>query len=153
MAAFMFPLFFPEGFTVDKLIRPLIGISLFASAYIAEVVRGGLQAIPKGQYEAAASLGMNYWKTTLLIVLPQALKISIPSLVNISIGLFKDTTLVSIISMFDFLGIIQAASQDPKWLGYATEGYLFAALIYFIFCFSMSRYSVHLEKKLKTDHH
>lgn len=152
MAAFMIPLFLPEDMSFDKLLRPLIGITLFASAYIAEVVRGGLQAIPKGQFEAAASLGMSYWKTTLLIILPQALKMVIPGIVNISIGLFKDTTLVIIIGLFDFLGAIQSAAQDPTWLGFLTEGYVFAALVYFIFCFTMSRYSVHLERKLQTDH-
>lgn len=152
MAAFMIPLFLPEETKFDNLLRALIGITLFASAYIAEVVRGGLQAIPKGQYEAAASLSMSYWKMTLLIILPQALKMVIPGIVNISIGLFKDTTLVIIIGLFDFLNAIQSASKDSEWLGYLTEGYVFAALVYFIFCFSMSRYSVHLERKLQTDH-
>ncbi len=152
MSSVMFPLFLPEGWNFDKLLRALIGITLFASAYMAEVVRGGLQAIPKGQTEAAQSLGMSYWKITGLIVLPQALKIVIPGIVNTFIGLFKDTTLVLIIGLFDFLGIIQAASQDAKWLGYHTEGYVFAALIYFIFCFAMSRYSMYLENKLHTGH-
>ncbi|PID66626.1 MAG: amino acid ABC transporter permease [Gammaproteobacteria bacterium] len=152
MSSVMFPLFLPEGWNFDKLLRALIGITLFASAYMAEVVRGGLQAIPKGQVEAAQSLGMNYWKTMGFIVLPQALKIVIPGIVNTFIGLFKDTTLVLIIGLFDFLGIIQAASQDPKWLGYHTEGYVFAAVVYFIFCFSMSRYSMYLEHKLHTGH-
>lgn len=152
MSSVMFPLFLPEGVNFDKLLRALIGIALFASAYMAEVIRGGLQAIPKGQTEAAQSLGLSYWKTMGFIVLPQALKIVIPGIVNTFIGLFKDTTLVLIIGLFDFLGIIQAASQDPKWLGYHTEGYVFAAVVYFIFCFGMSRYSIHLENKLHTGH-
>ncbi|PIE45409.1 MAG: amino acid ABC transporter permease [Gammaproteobacteria bacterium] len=152
MSSVMFPLFLPEGVNFDKLLRALIGIALFSSAYMAEVVRGGLQAIPKGQTEAAQSLGLSFWKTMSFIILPQALKIVIPGIVNTFIGLFKDTTLVLIIGLFDFLGIIQAASQDPKWLGYHTEGYVFAALVYFIFCFSMSRYSMYLERKLHTGH-
>lgn len=152
MSSVMFPLFLPEGWNFDKLLRALIGITLFSSAYMAEVIRGGLQAIPQGQTEAAQSLGMTYWKTTIFIVLPQALKIVIPGIVNTFIGLFKDTTLVLIIGLFDFLGIIQAASQDAKWLGYHTEGYVFAAVVYFIFCFGMSRYSIHLENKLHTGH-
>lgn len=152
MSSVMFPLFLPEGVNFDKLLRALIGIALFSSAYMAEVIRGGLQAIPKGQTEAAQSLGLSYWKTMGFIVLPQALKIVIPGIVNTFIGLFKDTTLVLIIGLFDFLGIIQAASQDPKWLGYHTEGYVFAAVVYFIFCFGMSRYSIYLENKLHTGH-
>lgn len=152
MSSVMFPLFMPEGVSFDKLLRALLGIALFSSAYMAEVVRGGLQAIPKGQIEAAQSLGLNYPKTMIFIVLPQALKVVIPGIVNTFIGLFKDTTLVLIIGLFDFLGIIQAASQDPKWLGYHTEGYVFAALVYFLFCFGMSRYSMHLERKLHTGH-
>lgn len=152
MSSVMFPLFLPEGVNFDKLLRALIGIALFASAYMAEVIRGGLQAIPKGQTEAAQSLGLNYWKTMILIILPQALKIVIPGIVNTFIGLFKDTTLVLIIGLFDFLGIIQAASQDPKWLGYHTEGYVFAAVVYWCCCFSMSRYSIYLENKLHTGH-
>lgn len=152
MSSVMFPLFLPDGVNFDKLLRALIGIALFASAYMAEVVRGGLQAIPKGQIEAAQSLGLSYPKTMTFIVLPQALKIVIPGIVNTFIGLFKDTTLVLIIGLFDFLGIIQAASQDPKWLGYHTEGYVFAATVYFVFCFGMSRYSMYLENKLHTGH-
>lgn len=152
MSSVMFPLFLPEGVNFDKLLRALIGIALFASAYMAEVVRGGLQAIPKGQTEAAQSLALSYPQTMIFIVLPQALKIVIPGIVNTFIGLFKDTTLVLIIGLFDFLGIIQSASQDPKWLGYHTEGYVFAAVVYFIFCFGMSRYSMYLENKLHTGH-
>lgn len=149
MASVMLPLFFPEGVNLDKLLRALIGIVLFQSAYMAEVVRGGLQAIDKGQYEAAEALGFGYWKSTLLIILPQALKLSIPGIVNTFIGLFKDTTLVLIIGLFDLLAVVQAAFTDPQWLAYSVEGYVFVAAIYWIFCFSMSRYSQHLEGKLK----
>jgi len=152
MASVMLPLFLPEGVNFDKLLRALIGIMLFSAAYMAEVVRGGLQAIPKGQYEAAAALGLGYWKMMGLIILPQALKMVIPGIVNTFIGLFKDTTLVLIIGLFDFLGIVQAAATDPKWLGYAVEGYVFAAVVYWIFCFGMSRYSMRLERKLATGH-
>lgn len=152
MASVMLPLFMPEGVNFDKLIRALIGIALFQSAYIAEVVRGGLQAIPKGQFEAAESLGLGYWRTMWLIILPQALKLVIPGLVNTFIALFKDTTLVLIIGMFDFLGIVQAATTDPKWLGVAVEGYVFCAVVYWLFCFSMSRYSIRVERKLHKGH-
>lgn len=152
MASVMFPLFLPDGVNFDKLLKALLGITLFTSAYMAEVIRGGLQAIPKGQIEAAQSLGLGYWKTMGLIILPQALKTVIPGIVNTFIGTFKDTTLVLIIGLFDFLGVIQAASQDAEWLGYHTEGYVFAAFIYFCFCFSMSRYSIYLERKLHTGH-
>nr|WP_235896196.1 amino acid ABC transporter permease [Ostreibacterium oceani] len=152
MSSVMFPMFLPEGMSFDKLLRALIAIALFASAYMAEVVRGGLQAVPKGQVEAAQSLGLTYWKAMGFIVLPQALKIVIPGIVNTFIGLFKDTTLVLIIGLYDFLGIIQTASQDPKWLGYNTEGYVFATLVYFCCCYAMSRYSKYLEDKLHTGH-
>lgn len=152
MASVMIPLFLPDGVNFDKVVRALVGMSLFSAAYMAEVVRGGLQAIPKGQTEAAASLGLGYWKTMLLIVLPQALKISIPSIVNTFIGLFKDTTLVSIIGLLDILAIIKSGTADKNWLGTATEGYVFVALVYWVFCFSMSRYSIWLENKLHTGH-
>lgn len=152
MSSVMFPLFLPEGVHFDKLVRALLGVMLFSAAYMAEVVRGGLQAIPKGQYEGAMSLGLSYWQTMGFIVLPQALKIVIPSIVSTFIGLFKDTTLVLIIGLFDFLGIVQAASTDPKWLGYAVEGYVFCAVVYWMFCFSMSRYSMAVERKLETGH-
>ncbi len=152
MASVMLPLFLPEGVNFDKLLRALIGVMLFSAAYMAEVVRGGLQAIPKGQYEAAQALGLGYWKMMRLVILPQALKMVIPGIVNTFIGLFKDTTLVLIIGLFDFLGIVQAATTDPKWLGYAVEGYVFCAVVYWIFCFGMSRYSIHLEDKLHTGH-
>ncbi|MCP4044072.1 MAG: amino acid ABC transporter permease [Gammaproteobacteria bacterium] len=152
MASVMLPLFLPEGISFDKLLRALIGVALFQSAYMAEVVRGGLQAIPKGQYEAASALGLGYWRMMGLIILPQALKLVIPGIVNTFIALFKDTTLVLIIGLFDLLGIVQAAATDPKWLGFAVEGYLFAGFGFWIFCFAMSRYSRHLEKKLHTGH-
>ncbi len=152
MSSVMLPLFMPDGFEINKLVRALVGIVMFQSAYMAEVVRGGLQALPKGQYEAADALGLGYWQGMFLIVLPQALKTVIPGIVNTFIALFKDTTLVLIIGLFDLLAIVQASFTDPKWLGFATEGYLFAAFVYWIFCFSMSRYSQHLEKKLHTGH-
>jgi len=152
MASVMLPLFLPEGVNFDKLLRALIGVSLFSAAYMAEVVRGGLQSVPRGQIEAARSLGLGYAQTMILIVLPQALKTVIPGIVNTFIGLFKDTTLVLIIGLFDVLGSVQAAATDPQWLGLAAEGYIFAAVVFWAFCFSMSRYSIYLEGKLKTDH-
>lgn len=152
MASVMLPLFMPEGVTFDKLVRAMIGITLFQSAYMAEVIRGGLQAIPKGQYEAADALGLNYFQKMALVILPQALKLVIPGIVNTFIALFKDTSLILIIGLFELSGIMKAALNDPEWPGFATEGYLFAALIYWIFCFSMSRYSMHLENKLHTGH-
>jgi general L-amino acid transport system permease protein len=150
MASVMLPLFLPEGVNFNKLLRALVGVALFSAAYMAEVVRGGLQAIPKGQYEAAQAVGLSYWKMMGLIVLPQALRIVIPGIVNTLIGLFKDTTLVLIIGLFDLLGMVQAALTDASWIGFATEGYVFAALGYWIFCFGMSRYSMHVERKLQT---
>lgn len=150
MSSVMLPLFMAEGSTIDKLIRALVGVILFQSAYVAEVVRGGLQALPKGQYEAAESLGLGYWKTQGLVILPQALKLVIPGLVNTIIALFKDTSLVIIIGLFDLFSSVQQATVDPTWLGMSTEGYVFAALVYWIFCFSMSRYSQHLEKRFHT---
>ncbi|MEH6822500.1 MAG: amino acid ABC transporter permease [Motiliproteus sp.] len=152
MASVMLPLFVSEEINFDKLMRALIGITLFQSAYMAEVIRGGLQAIPKGQYEAADALGLSYWKKMGFIVLPQALKIMIPGIVNTFIALFKDTSLVLIIGLFDLLAIVQAALSDPKWLGYSIEGYAFVAFVFWIFCFSMSRYSQYLERKLNTGH-
>lgn len=152
MASVMLPLFLSEGSETDKLLRALIGVVMFASAYMAEVVRGGLQAIPKGQYEAADALGLSYWKKMGLVILPQSLKISIPSIVNTFIELFKDTSLVLIIGMFDVLGIGQSANTDPEWLGFATESYVFVALVFWVFCFGMSRYSIWLESKLHTGH-
>ena len=152
MASVMFPLFMPEGVSFDKLLRALIGVMLFSAAYMAEVVRGGLQAIPKGQTEAAEALGLSFWKLMAFIILPQALKIVIPGIVNTFIGLFKDTTLVLIIGLFDFLGSAQKVSTNTEWLGFAEEGYVFVAFGFWIFCFSMSRYSQHLEDKLHTGH-
>ncbi|MBT0960093.1 amino acid ABC transporter permease [Denitromonas iodatirespirans] len=152
MSSVMLPLFLPEGVSFDKLLRALIGITLFQSAYMAEVVRGGLQAIPKGQYEAADALGLSYWKKMGLIVLPQAMKIVIPGIVNTFIALFKDTTLVIIVGLLEILGMVQNALNDPNWLGYSTEGYVFTAFMFWIFCFSMSRYSQALERKLHTGH-
>ena len=148
MASVMLPLFLPEGVNFDKLLRALVGVALFAAAYMAEVVRGGLQAIPNGQYEAAKALGLSYWKIMGLIVLPQALRIVIPGIVNTFIGLFKDTTLVLIIGLFDLLGMVQAALTDAAWLGFALEGYVFAGFMFWIFCFAMSRYSMRLERRL-----
>ena len=152
MASNMLPLFFPSDLDFDKVARALIAITLFQSAYTAEAIRGGLQAIPKGQYEAADAMGLGYWRKTSLVILPQALKISIPGIVNTFIALFKDTTLVGIIGLFDLLGIAQAASRSSEWKGYDFEGYIFAALIYFMFCYGMSRYSQSLERKLETGH-
>ncbi len=148
MASVMLPLFLPEGVSFDKLLRALIGVTLFAAAYMAEVVRGGLQGIPEGQYEAAAALGLGYWRMMALVVLPQALAMVIPGIVNTFIGLFKDTTLVLIIGLFDLLGMIQAALTDPRWLGYAVEGYVFAGFVFWCFCFGMSRVSLGIEKRL-----
>ena len=149
MASVMLPMFLPEGMSIDKLLRALVGVTLFAGAYMAEVVRGGLQAIPRGQFEAAAALGLGYWRMMGLVILPQALRIVIPGIVNTFIGLFKDTTLVLIIGLFDLLGIIQAAAADPNWLGFTIEGYTFAAVVFWIFCFSMSRISLLLERRLQ----
>lgn len=152
MASVMLPLFLPPGVTFDKLLRAMIGIAVFGAAYMAEVVRGGLQAIPRGQYEGAMALGLGYWQMMGLVVLPQALKIAIPGIVNTFIGLFKDTTLVIVIGLFELLGTVQQATRDANWIGLSTEGFVFAAVIYFIFCFGMSRYSVRLERKLHTGH-
>lgn len=152
MSSVMLPLFLPEGMSFDKLLRAMIGVILFQSAYVAEVVRGGLQAIPKGQYEAAAAMGLGYWRSMGLVILPQALKLVIPGTVNTFIALFKDTSLVIIIGLFDLLNSVKQAAADPAWLGMATEGYVFAALVFWIFCFGMSRYSMHLERKLDTGH-
>ncbi|KQR35283.1 amino acid ABC transporter permease [Agrobacterium cavarae] len=153
-ASIMLPLFLPEGVTFDKFMRALVGVSLFASAYMAEVIRGGLQAIPKGQYEGADSLGLNYWQKTRLIVLPQALKLVIPGIVNTFIGLFKDTSLVSIIGMFDLLGIVNLNQSDANWATPVTPvtGYVFAGFVFWIFCFGMSRYSLFMERHLDTGH-
>lgn len=150
MASVMLPLFLPEGVTFNKLLRAMIGIALFGAAYMAEVVRGGLQAIPRGQYEGAMAMGLGYWQMTGLIIMPQALRIVIPGIVNTFIGLFKDTTLVIVIGLFELLNIVQVAFRDADWAGLAKEGYTFVALVFFIFCFGMSRYSLYLERKLHT---
>ena len=149
MASFMFPLFMPEGFTIDVLIRVLVGITLFAAAYMAEVIRGGLQAIPKGQIEAAATLGLSYWQTQGKIVLPQALAMVVPSIMNNFISTFKDTSLVTIVSLYELTGALSLAlNSDSDWRPFKIEGYLFIAMIYFVFCFSMSRYSIWVEKQV-----
>ncbi|KFF47773.1 MULTISPECIES: amino acid ABC transporter permease [Salinicola] len=152
MASVMLPLFVPGNVEFDKLLRALIGIMFFWSAYMAEVVRGGLQAIGKGQNEAGQALGLGYWQRMGLIILPQALKLVIPGIVNTFIALFKDTSLVLIIGLFDLLAIIRAGLTDSNWLGFSTEGYVFAALVFWIFCFSMSRYSQYIERRLNTSY-
>jgi general L-amino acid transport system permease protein len=152
MSSVMLPLFLPEGLTIDKLLRALIAIVLFAAAYVAETVRGGLQAIPKGQYEGADSLGLTYWQQTRLIVLPQALKIVIPPLVSVFIAMFKDTSLVVIIGIFDLTLAAKAALTDPAWQGFGVEVYVFISAIYFVFCYSMSKYSQSLERRLAQAH-
>jgi general L-amino acid transport system permease protein len=149
MASLMFPLFVPDGLTVDKLLRAQIAFMLVVAAYLAEVVRGGLQAIPAGQHEAAASVGLNYWQATFLIVLPQALRVSIPALVNTFIAFLKDTSLVAIIGMFDLLGAAKAVNVDPKWFGFSVEVYLFAGAVYFVFCYAVSQYTQRLERMLR----
>jgi general L-amino acid transport system permease protein len=149
MASFMFPLFMPPGTTPDVLLRVLVGITLFAAAYLAETVRGGLQAIPKGQVEAAQSLGLGYWQTQRKIVLPQALAIVLPGIMNNFIAIFKDTSLVTIVSLYELTGMLGLAlNSDANWRPYKLEGYFFIALIYFAFCFAMSRYSLWVEKRL-----
>ena len=151
MSAVMFPMFLPDGTFIDKLIRVLIAITLFEAAYMAEVVRGGLQALPKGQYEAAKSLGMGYWRMNALIILPQALKLVIPGIANTLLALVKDTPLIFVVGLMELAGMIGLAKTNPKWLGMAMEGYVFAGLVFWIICYAMSRYSQNLEKKLKTD--
>ncbi|MGQ0584687.1 MAG: amino acid ABC transporter permease [Reyranella sp.] len=148
MASVMLPLFLPSGTTIDKFLRAQVAVILFAGAYIAEVIRGGLQSLPKGQFEAADAMGLSYPQKTLLIILPQALRVVIPPLINTFIGFFKDTSLVLIIGIFDFLNTANQALVDPNWAGFPAEVYLFAAFIYFIFCYSMSRYSKYLEIEL-----
>ena len=152
MANVMFPLFMPNGVNIDKLLRTEIAIILFTGAYLAEVVRGGLQALPKGQSEAADALGLGYWKKTGLIIVPQALRLVIPPLVNTFIGSFKDTSLVLIIGLFDLLTMGTVALSDPPWQSFSTEVYLMLAVIYFAFCFAMSKYSRGLERELARAH-
>jgi general L-amino acid transport system permease protein len=147
MASVMLPLFLPAGVTIDKLLRAQIALILFAAAYLAEVVRGGLQAIPHHQYEAAEALGLSYGQRTLHVILPQALRMSIPPLVNTFIGLFKDTSLVLIIGLFDLLTTVKVSLQEPAWSGFGVEAYLFVSAVYFAFCYAMSRYSQGLERR------
>jgi general L-amino acid transport system permease protein len=147
MASVMLPLFLPPGLTIDKLLRAQLAMILFAAAYLAEVVRGGLQAVPREQEEAAQALGLSYWQRTWHVILPQALRIAIPPLVNTFIGFFKDTSLVVIIGLFDFLTTIKVSLSEPAWTGFGVEAYLFAALGYFLFCYPMSRYSQRLERQ------
>ncbi len=151
MSAVMFPMFLPDGTFIDKLIRVLLAITLFEAAYMAEVVRGGLQALPRGQYEAAKSLGMGYWKMNALIILPQALKLVIPGIANTLLALVKDTPLIFVVGLMELAGMIGLAKTNPKWLGMAMEGYVFAGLVFWIICYAMSRYSQNLEKKLSTE--
>lgn len=152
MALMLTPLFLPQGVTVDNLVRAMLALTLFTGAYMAETIRGGLQAVPRGQGEAAASLGLHGLAIKLLILLPQALRLVIPGLVNIVIDLFKDTTLVSIVGLFDLLGVVNQASRDQAWLGMGREGYAFAALVFFVCCFTMSLASRRLERRLATGH-
>jgi general L-amino acid transport system permease protein len=148
MATTMFPLFMPEGFVLNKLVQVIIAVCLFSACYMAETVRAGLQAIPKGQYEAAHTIGLGYWGMMAFVVMPQALKHMIPNIVGSFIGLLKDTTLVSIIGLFDLLGMLRAISQDIPWRGLHHEPLIFGAALFFVICFVMSKYSRHLEVKL-----
>ena len=152
MASTLLNIFLPPGTNFDIILRVLIMVTLFAAAYMAEVIRGGLAALPTGQYEAADALGLDYWKAQRLIIMPQALKISIPGIVSTFIGVFKDTVLVSIIGLLDPLGLSNGIRGDQNWNGIVWELYGFIALMFFIFCFSMSRYSMYLERRLRTDH-
>ncbi len=152
MATTMFPLFVPEGFVLNKLVQVIIAVCLFNACYMAETVRAGLQAIPKGQYEGAHTIGLGYWGTMGLIIMPQALKHMIPNIVGSFIGLLKDTTLVSIIGLFDLLNILRTISRDGPWLGLHQETLVFGAMLFFVLCFAMSKYSRHLEAKLSTEH-
>jgi general L-amino acid transport system permease protein len=154
MSSVMLPLFLPAGVNFDKLLRALIGVALFSSAYMAEVVRGGLQAIPRGQYEGAMALGLSYWQRMRMIILPQALKLVIPGIVNSFISLFKDTSLILIIGLFDLLGIIQLNFSDANWASHQIPetGYVFAGFVFWMFCFGMSRYSQFMERRLNTGH-
>jgi general L-amino acid transport system permease protein len=150
MASVMLPLLLPPGASLDKLLRALIGVALFSAAYMAEVIRGGLQAIPRGQYEAAEAMGLGYWQRMRLVILPQALAVVIPGIVNSFISLFKDTSLVLIIGIFDLLGIVQLNFTDANWASPSTPatGYVFAGLVFWLFCFAMSRYSIYTERRL-----
>jgi general L-amino acid transport system permease protein len=150
MSSIIFPLFLPEGITINKILRAQAAIILFTAAYIAEVVRGGLQGMSRGQYEAAESMGLNYYLTMRLVILPQALKLVIPPTVSILISAFKDTSLVVIIALFDLLKTTQSVLSDPEWMGFSREAYIFIAILYFLGCFSMSNYSRKLERELST---
>ena len=147
----MFPMFLPEDFFLDKLVRVIIAISLFEAAYVAEVIRGGLQALPRGQYDAAKSLGMGYWKMHIFVILPQALKLVIPGIANTFLALVKDTPLILVVGLLEIAGMVQMAKTNPKWLGYSMEGYVFAAVVFWIICYAMSKYSYNLEAKYKTE--
>ena len=151
MSAVMFPMFLPDGTYVDKLIRVVVAITLFEAAYTAEVIRGGLQALPRGQYDAAKSLGMGYWRLHLLVILPQALKLVIPGIANTFLALVKDTPLIFVVGLLEVVGMLNLAKTNPKWLGFSMEGYVFAGIIFWIICYSMSKYSQNLEFKYKTD--
>jgi len=149
MTVLLLPLFLPSWFPYNELALSIVGITFYAGAYIAEVVRGGLQSIPKGQFDAAASMGLGYWQSTALIVLPQALRVAIPGIVNTAISVFKDSTLVMIIGLFDILNIVAAGSSDEIWLGTSAEGYIFVAAVFWVFCFGFSQYSRSVENRLK----
>ena len=151
MSSVMFPMFLPQDFFMDKLVRVIIAISLFEAAYVAEVIRGGLQALPRGQYDASKSLGMGYWKMHIFVILPQALKLVIPGIANTFLALVKDTPLIFVVGLAEIVGMLQMAKTNPKWLGFAMEGYVFSAIIFFIICYAMSKYSYNLELKYKTD--
>jgi len=148
MSSAMLPLFLPAGVSIDKLLRAELALVFFAAAYLAEVVRGGLQAIPREQYEMADALGLNYFQKTAYVILPQALRVAVPPLVNTFIGLFKDTSLVVIIGVFDLLQTVKVSLNEPAWTGFGVEAYLFTALVYFVFCYAMSLYSRGLERRL-----
>ncbi len=151
MSSVMFPMFLPEDMFIDKLVRVIIAISLFEAAYVAEVIRGGLQALPRGQYDAAKSLGMGYWKMHILVILPQALKLVIPGIANTFLALVKDTPLIFVVGLLEIVGMLNLAKTNPEWLGFAMEGYVFASVLFFIICYAMSKYSYNLEQKFKTE--
>ena len=151
MSSVMFPMFLPSDAFVDKLIRVIAAIILFEAAYVAEVIRGGLQALPKGQYDAAKSLGMGYWRMQIFVILPQALKLVIPGIANTFLALVKDTPLIFVVGLSEVVGMLQMAKTNPKWLGYAMEGYIFASILFWVICYAMSKYSQYLELKYKTD--
>ena len=151
MSSVMFPMFLPEDFFMDKLVRVIIAITLFEAAYCAEVIRGGLQSLPRGQYDAAKSLGMGYWKMHIFVILPQALKLVIPGIANTFLALVKDTPLIFVVGLAELAGMLALAKTNPKWLGFAMEGYIFASIIFWIICYAMSKYSYNLEAKYKTE--